>query len=140
MLDLQLADNGGRIVGDEKLLEVVDNHLVHTVWAVAGLDGLSELFAGPNVTYNRLFQTREEPRPILHHGGKAGSSGNVESHPQSLVWDRSVSQSKIYTKALAFNFYFMICRDTLSSPSLFANRAWKHRARLVPVHSTDKKV
>lgn len=38
MLDLQLTDDCRRIVSDEQLLQVVDDHLVHTVGTVAGLN------------------------------------------------------------------------------------------------------
>ena len=45
VLDLQLPDDGGGVVGDEELLQVVDHHLVHAVRAVSGGDRLGELLA-----------------------------------------------------------------------------------------------
>ena len=45
VLDLELPDDGGGVVGDEELLQVVDHHLVHAVRAVSGGDRLGELLA-----------------------------------------------------------------------------------------------
>ena len=88
MLHLQLPDDGRGIICDEKLLKVVDHHLVHAIGPVAGLDGLGKLLASPDVPDDGLLQAGEELGPVLHHGGESGGAGNVKSHDDlsDLVW------------------------------------------------------
>ena len=47
--EMARPDDGGCIVGDKQLLQVVDHHFVHPVRAVAGLYSLCKLFACPDV-------------------------------------------------------------------------------------------
>ena len=52
-----LPDDGGGVVGDKQLLNVVDDHLVHAVGTVTGLDCLGEVFARRDVSDDGLLKT-----------------------------------------------------------------------------------
>ena len=71
MLNIQLIENCGSVVGYEKLLDVVDYHFVHTydknesemqkttIWSVSRPDLWSQLNTGINVTNNRFIDSFE---------------------------------------------------------------------------------
>jgi len=46
MFNLQFSYDGGSVVGDEQLFQVVDNHLVHAVRAVRRRHSVGKLLAG----------------------------------------------------------------------------------------------
>lgn len=49
MDDVKLAQNGGRVGGEDHLLEVVDDDFVAAIWTQGGLDGGGDCAAGVNV-------------------------------------------------------------------------------------------
>jgi len=69
--DFELADDDRRVGGDEELVEVVDDHLVHAVGTEGGAGDLGELLARLHVLDHRLVEPCQVLVPVLEHGLKA---------------------------------------------------------------------
>lgn len=65
---IELLDDGGSVVGDEQLVDVIDDDFVHAVRAKCRLDGLGELFAGANVAVHRFLETGKVLKHIETNG------------------------------------------------------------------------